>query len=141
MDKLKIKILNESGKINAPAYKFDAGYDLFSTEKVILAPLQRVSIPLGIAIEIPNNLVGIVQTKTSTSIKLGYDIIGPVIDSNYRGQIHCIILNTTNNILEIEIGQKIAQLVLLRYETPEIEYVKELSESDRGDKWNGSSSK
>jgi dUTP pyrophosphatase len=139
IQKLKIKKLKEYGKINMPAYKGDAGYDVYATEDKIINPLERYAMPLGIALEFSNNLVCQVNTKSGLSIKYGFDTIGNIIDSNYRGEIHVIIINTSNKLISITKGEKIAQLIFLKYSVPQIEFVNELSESDRNINWNGSS--
>lgn len=138
---IKVKKINNDGKINLPAYNGDAGYDVFATQNIKLKPLERFAMPLGIAIEFPSNLVCQVNTKSGLSIKQGFDTIGNIIDSNYRGEIHAIIVNTSNNDLEIKKGDKVAQLIFLSYSLLPIEYVNKLLESDRNNKWNGSSEK
>jgi dUTP pyrophosphatase len=135
---IKIKKLKDFG-LKTPAYKGDAGYDVFATQNITLKPLERYAMPLGIALEFPNYLVCQVNTKSGNSVKKGFDTIGNIIDSNYRGEIHAIIVNTSNEDLIIVSGDKIAQLVFLKYEVLPIEYVSDLSESDRDENWNGSS--
>jgi dUTP pyrophosphatase len=129
---LKVKKLNNNSRINPPAKKGDAGYDVFSTKLITLEPLERFKMPLGIALEFSEGYVCMVCEKSGLANKQGFISIGPVVDSSYRGEIHCIILNTSNKILYIEENTKIAQLVFTPCLTPEIEYVDELSESERG---------
>jgi dUTP pyrophosphatase len=128
---LKIKILNEFGKINIPAYVGDAGYDVFSTINLQLNPLDRWAIPLGIALEFDSTIVCQVNEKSGLAKNSGFMTIGNIIDSSYRGEIHAIVVNTSNEILNIKQGEKVAQLIFLKVETPIIEYVSELSNTSR----------
>lgn len=129
---LKIKILKENARINEPAHKGDAGYDVYATEDYIIKPFTNQKIPLGIALSIPENKVCIVHQKSGLASKTNYNTIGNVIDSNYRGEIHAIIQNNNQNELYIKANEKIAQLVFHDVWTPKITYVKELDQTTRG---------
>ena len=140
MDKfyLKVKKINDDAKINNQAKKGDAGFDVFATENITLKPLERYNMPLGIALEFPENWVCIVQQKSGIAKNFGIDTIGNVIDSNYRGEIHAQIVNTSNDIVNIEKNKKIAQLIFLQHGSCEIEYVEELNKTERGETGFGS---
>ena len=135
---LKVKKLKDSAKINEPAKLGDAGYDVFATECIELKPHERYNMPLGIAIEIPTGWVCLVNQKSGIAKNLGIDTIGNVIDSNYRGEIHAQIVNTSNETITVEKDKKIAQLVFVQHGTTSIEYVDELSKTERGDTGFGS---
>ena len=129
---LRVKRLNEGSKINEPARDGDAGYDVFAAESISLEPQERYSMPLGIALEFPEGYFCQVNQKSGLSQKLGIDTIGNVIDSGYRGEIHAIIVNTSDISVHIERGQKIAQLVFIPFVKSKIEFTDELSETERG---------
>lgn len=131
---LKVKRLNDTMKnsINFPAKPGDAGYDVFSTVNSLLQPGERLAVPLGIALEFPEGFVCKVEQKSGISQKLGLDTIGNVIDSGYRGQIHAVVVNTSNYAVSIHKDEKIAQLVFYPYVKAKTEFVDELSESVRG---------
>ena len=129
---LKVKKLNEDSKINEPAKKSDAGYDVFATESISLKPQERYNMPLGIALEFPDYYFCQVNQKSGLSQKFGIDTIGNVIDAGYRGEIHAIIVNTSNEVINVEKGQKIAQLVFIPFVKSSIEFVTELTETERG---------
>ena len=131
--RLKIKVLNKYGNINMPARKGDAGYDVFSTEHISLYPGQKTLIPLGIAMEFDEGWMCRVENKSGIASKTGLLNVNGIIDSSYRGEIKAIVYNLGNKIEEINRGQKIAQLCFYKIETPEIEFVNELTETDRGD--------
>ena len=137
MKQIRIKKIKD-GNINSPAMEGDAGFDLFAQENVYLKIGERLKVPLGVALEIPVGYVGIIHQKSGLSDKWGFDTIGNVIDSSYRGEIHAIISNTTRNNIIIEKGDKIAQILFHRCYTPEIIFVKNLSRTERGAKGFGS---
>lgn len=129
---LKVKKLNEDSKINEPAKDSDAGYDVFATKDIILRPQERYNMPLGIALEFPDDYFCQVNQKSGLSQKFGIDTIGNVIDAGYRGEIHAIVVNTSNETINIEKGQKIAQLVFIPFVKSNIKFVNELTETERG---------
>jgi len=141
MRDLKVKKLRDNARIDPPFYLGDAGYDIYSTIDVTLRPLERINIPLGLALEFDNAHVCLVQGKSGLANKSGLDTIGNVIDSSYKGEIHAQIVNVSNKKVMLTRGMKIAQLIFVSIETPEIVFVDDISESDRGLKGFGSSGK
>ncbi len=139
--KLKIKKLHPDAKIPGYAHMGDAGMDLFAVESFELEPMQRKSVPLGLAVEIPEGYVGLVWDKSGLSHKYGLKNFGGVIDSGYRGEIHAGIMNLSDKFFSFEKGQKIAQLLIQKVEHIDFEEVGELSETDRGGQGFGSTGK
>ncbi len=136
--KLKIKKLKDIAKIPNFAHKTDAGMDLYTTEKIELKPGEKIAIPTGIAMEIPQGHVGLIWDKSGLSIKKGLKVLGGVIDSGYRGEILVGMINLSNETYTFEVGDKITQILIQRIEQFEIEEVEELSKADRGVKGFGS---
>ncbi len=139
--KIKIKKLHPDAKIPKHALEGDAGVDLFSVESFELAPGERKSISLGVAIEIPRGHVGLIWDKSGLSHKFGIKTFGGVIDSSYRGEIHVGIMNLSDKFFSFEKGHKIAQLLVQKVEELEFEEAKELSQSVRGEGAFGSTGK
>ena len=139
--KIKLKKLNSEERIPEHALEGDAGVDLFSVEPFELEPGERKSVPLGVAIEIPQGYVGLIWDKSGLSHKYGIKTFGGVIDSSYRGEIHAGIMNLSDKFFSFEKGHKIAQLLIQKVETVEFEEVKELSDSVRGEGAFGSTGK
>ncbi len=124
------------------AYDGDAGLDLHALEGAVLAPGARASVPTGIAVEIPEGHAGLVLPRSGLAARHGVALVNApgLIDSGYRGEIRVLLLNTDREMaFEFESGDRIAQLVIVRHETPAIVEVDELSESDRGGGGFGSS--
>lgn len=130
--KLKIKKLHVDAVMPKFATQDDAGMDLFAIEDVTVEPMERKQIGTGIAMEIPEGHVGLVWDKSGLSHKFGIKTLGGVIDSGYRGEIKVGIINLGTEKYTFEKGHKVAQMIIQKKETPEIEEVTELSDSERG---------
>mgnify|MGYP003417931584 FL=1 len=139
--KLKIKKLHPNAKIPSYAHHGDAGFDLYVPESITLQPGDRKTIPLGIAVEIPDGYVGLMFDKSSLSHKQGLKTFGNVIDSGYRGEIHAGLINQSGQVQTLEVGQKIIQMLIMPVMTVDIEEAEILNESKRGDGAFGSSGK
>jgi dUTP pyrophosphatase len=139
--KIKIKKLNPDAIIPKYSHVGDAGMDLFSVEKdFILKPNHRVLVGTGLSIELPKGYVSLVWDKSGIALK-GIKTMGGVIEHTYRGEYKIILVNLSSENYEIKKGQKIAQLLIQKIETAEIEEVDELSETTRGDGGFGSTGK
>lgn len=139
---LKIKKLDPESIIPKYAHVDDAGMDLFSLDEVVINRNQRVQIPTGIAMEIPNGFVGLIWDKSGLSHKYGLKTLGGVIDSGYRGEIKVGIINLGDEDYKIGKGDKIAQMIIQQKTAVEIIEVGELdSNSQRGEGGFGSTGK
>ncbi len=139
---LPIKPLSDIAHVPGNAYKGDAGYDLCSTADLVLEPFERTLIPTGLALQIPDGYAGFVLPRSGMAIKKGLSLVNApgLIDSNYRGEIQAIAINLDpKNPIEIHVGDRIAQLVIMKVENVHFEVVDELSSSSRGEGGFGSS--
>ena len=112
-----------------------AGFDLASAEPdFVLAPGERRLVATGLAIELPPGMEG--QVRPRSGLALTYGITMPnapgTVDSDYRGELRVILQNGGTEPVTIARGDRIAQLVLARYETPELVDATELQETARG---------
>lgn len=134
--KLKINILDKNIPFPKFAHKGDAGLDLYSTIDYILKPFERILVPTGIKLEIPEGYAGFVQPRSGLAIKHGISLVNTpgLIDSGYRGEIQAILINfdPVENF-EIKRGDKICQLVIMKVENTELMIQDELDDSDRGE--------
>ena len=113
-----------------------AGYDLSSVEFIVLGPNERKIVNTGVVIECPTDCYARIAPRSGLAAKYGIDVLAGVVDSSYRGNIKVILYNTDkNNSVEIEVGDKIAQLIFERIYTPEFEEVDsidKLTDTNRG---------
>lgn len=113
----------------------DAGYDLRSAQDISIAPGERAIVPTGIAIAIPIGYGGFVQPRSGLAAKNGISVLNSpgLIDSGYRDELKVILINTDRNeTFEIKRGDRIAQLVIQKYETVQWNVVEDLEDSERG---------
>lgn len=141
---LKLKKLDEGLPTPVYANPGDAGLDLYAAKDVTLQPGQRVMIPTGIAIAIPQGYAGFVQPRSGLAAKQGFSIVNTpgLIDSGYRGEIGVIGLNTdTQSEITIKRGDRVAQLVIQEVPVVELLEVDELDETERSSGGFGSTGK
>jgi dUTP pyrophosphatase len=134
---LKVKIINRSSH-PLPRYETggSAGMDLRAQldAPVTLEPLERAMIPTGLFIELPQGYEAQIRPRSGLAAKRGLTMLNTpgTIDSDYRGEIKCIVVNLSNEPQTIEHGDRIAQMVIARYEQIVWEETDALSETDRG---------
>jgi dUTP pyrophosphatase len=138
MKTLKLKRTHANAILPKRAYPDDAGLDLTALESVTLAPHSGVVTRTGVAIQLDVGYVAMVADRSSMA-KRGLKTAGGIIDSGYRGEIHIVIRNMTNETVQLEAGERIAQLLILPIATPAVVEVSELDDSSRGEKGFGSS--
>jgi dUTP pyrophosphatase len=132
---LKVRRLDERALLPTRAYDGDAGLDLYSLEDARLGPGERASLSTGIAIEIPQGQAGLVLPRSGLAARHGIALVNApgLIDAGYRGEVRVLLLNTDRReAFSISRGDRIAQLVLVRVECPEIVEVDGLAGSHRG---------
>lgn len=135
--KINVKKLNEAAKLPFRATEGSAGADLYAClgSPVTVAPGQRATVPVGIAVEIPLGYGGFVFPRSSVACKFGVSLpncVG-VIDSDYRGELCVPVINHSSEPYVINSGDRIAQLVILPVENAVYEYTDELSDTERGE--------
>jgi dUTP pyrophosphatase len=138
---IKVKKLHELAKIPSRANATDAGADLYSVEKVLIPSLSRALVKTGVSIEIPENYYGRIAPRSGLAFKNGIDVLAGVIDSSYRGELGVILFNTDNKEYVVNIGDKIAQLIIEAHYNFEFELSDKLQETNRGSGGFGSTGK
>lgn len=134
---MKIKIKNLS-KHALPQYStpLSAGMDIRAnlTETITIAPLERKLIDTGLFLAIPEGFEVQIRPRSGLSIKHGITILNSpgTIDADYRGEIKVVLANISNDPFVVNDGDRIAQMVVARYEQASWETVEELDETERG---------
>lgn len=132
---LRFARLSDSALPPARAHDGDAGLDLHAAEAVSLGAGERVSVGTGVAVAIPDGHAGLILPRSGLAARHGISIVNApgLIDAGYRGELRVLLLNTDRETsFEITAGDRIAQLVIVRHETPELEEVPSLDETARG---------
>lgn len=134
---MTVELINQS-KHPTPSYETiqSAGMDLRANldEPIVLKPLQRAIIKTGLFMALPAGYEAQVRPRSGLVAKKGITVLNSpgTIDADYRGEIGVILVNLSNEDFEIKDGERVAQLVIAKYEQIEWVEVKELNETDRG---------
>jgi dUTP pyrophosphatase len=133
--KIKIKRLDKGLPMPVYAHQGDAGCDLYSAIEQTILPGERVLIPTGIAISLPEGHAAFIQPRSGLAAKYGISLVNTpgLIDSHYRGEIKVIIINhDPRSSFTVKRGDKIAQMVIQKVENATFEEVEDLDETARG---------
>ena len=134
---MKVQIVNRSA-YPTPTYATEksAGMDLKAniSEPVTLAPLERALVPTGLYIALPDGTEAQVRPRSGLAAKYGISVLNApgTIDADYRGEVKVILVNLSNEPFVINPGERIAQMVVARYEKVSWEEVNVLDETVRG---------
>jgi dUTP pyrophosphatase len=109
-----------------------AGLDVCSIEDLRIEPKQRVIARTGLAVAIPPGFYGRVAPRSGLAAKSGLDVLAGVIDSDYRGEICCLLYNTGDEAIALPAGSKICQLIVEQIITPDATWASDLDETARG---------
>ncbi|TDX46620.1 dUTP pyrophosphatase [Orenia marismortui] len=137
MMKIKIRRLNDAAIL--PEYQHgsieDAGMDLCSIEEGVLKPGEYKIFKTGIAISLEEGYMGKVAPRSGLALKHGITVLNAegTIDPGYRGEIGIVLINHGKEAFRVNKGDRIAQLIVQKYETVEWEEVEQLSDSKRGE--------
>ncbi|HYI79963.1 MAG TPA: dUTP diphosphatase [Thermoleophilaceae bacterium] len=134
--RLRFARLTETAAAPTRAHADDAGYDLRASEAATLPPGGRASVGTGIAVAIPDGHAGLVLPRSGLAARHGISLVNApgLIDAGYRGEVRVLLLNTDREAsFEVAPGDRIAQLVIVRHEAPELVELDSLDETVRGD--------
>ena len=136
---MKVKLLRNT-KCPRKGREGDAGYDLFLNEDITFKAKAVTVVDTGVCVELPKGHAGLLAMRSSVC-KTGMIIQQPLIDENFRGEIHILIMNPTDTDFIYKAGDRICSLYVFPVYTEALEVVDELSDSNRGSNWSGSSGK
>ena len=134
---MKVKVVNSSA-FALPEYQtpLSAGLDIRAnlSESITLSPLERAMVPTGLYVELPEGYEMQIRPRSGLAAKHGITVLNSpgTIDADYRGEIKVIVVNLSNTPFTIEPGERIAQMIVARYEQVEWQAVESLSETERG---------
>jgi dUTP pyrophosphatase len=131
---LDVRRLDPDLPLPAYAHPGDAGLDLFAADTTTLQPGERGLIPCGVAVAIPEGLVGLVHPRSGLAVDHGLTVLNApgTIDSGYRGELKVLLVNLGQDAVEVRHGQRIAQLVLMPFSLVDVREVDRLDTTPRG---------
>ena len=133
---MKIKMISKSGVI--PEYKTEgaSGMDIraYLDGPLVLHPMERMLVPTGLFIELPPGYEAQTRARSGLAVKYGIGLVNGIgtIDSDYRGELKVPLINWGSEDFVINNGDRIAQMVIAKYEKVEIELTDSLEETERG---------
>lgn len=134
--KIEIKKLREGAILPKYQTKHSAGMDLCASvdKPITLKPGERIVVPTGISIALPDGYEAQVRGRSGLAIKSGIGIVNGIgtIDADYRGEIGVIIINHGQSDFMINDGDRIAQMIITKYQKVDWQEVKELNDTERG---------
>lgn len=134
---MKVNIINKS-KHDLPQYatELSAGMDLRANIEapIQLKPLERVLVPTGLYLELPKGYEAQIRPRSGLAFKHGLTVLNSpgTIDADYRGEIRVILVNLSNDVFEINDGERICQMVIAQHAQVEWVSVEEINETERG---------
>jgi dUTP pyrophosphatase len=138
MDPLKFSKLNPAAILPVRSSAEAAGLDLHSVEELQIQPGRRAAIKTGLSVAIPKNTYGRIAPRSGLAFKSGIDVLAGVIDSDYRGELICILINHDEQPFTVSPGDRIAQLIIEQIICPTPEWATQLDSTARNDQGFGS---
>ncbi len=139
MVKVRVKRLPHAKDLPLPSYAtpMSSGLDLRAavTEPVVIRPLERVAIPTGLILEIPEGYEGQVRPRSGLALKKGLTVLNApgTVDADYRGEVKVILINLGAEEVTVERGERIAQLVITPVARADLEEAEDLEPTERGE--------
>ncbi|OFW55584.1 MAG: deoxyuridine 5'-triphosphate nucleotidohydrolase [Candidatus Solincola sediminis] len=132
---LRIKKLDPEISLPSYAHEDDAGLDLCSADELVLEPGQRSMVSTGFAMALPRGYAAFVQPRSGLAARHGISIVNTpgLIDCHYRGEVKVILINLGREPFPVKKGDRIAQMVIQKVETADIQAVEELDRTARGE--------
>lgn len=131
-ERLEFMRLDAAAKLPTRGSLYSAGLDLYAIEATMIPAHERASIRTGLAVSIPQGFYGRVAPRSGLAVRHGLDVLAGVIDSDYRGEIICALINHGDEAIRIEAGMRVAQLIIEAIVTPEPVWSEDLSRTERG---------
>jgi dUTP pyrophosphatase len=129
---LRIKQLHPNAKLPARGSNLAAGADLCCLEAFTLDPGQRMAVPTGLAVEIPPGWYGRVAPRSGLAAKHGLDTLAGIVDADFRGELKVLLVNLGSEPVNIDAGERIAQLIIERAARCNYIWAEALSDTERG---------
>ena len=138
---LLVQRLTPHARVPQRATAGSAGYDLFADETTSVPPRARQLIKIGLSLNIGPGRYGRIAPRSGLAFKHGIDVLAGVIDADFHGEVGVILVNHTDTHFSVERGDRSAQLILERIDTPSVHEVVDVGATERGHAGFGSTGK
>lgn len=129
---LNFKKLDSRATLPTRGSSLAAGLDIYSIEDLAIEPKQRQLAHTGLAVAIHEGYYGRVAPRSGLATQKGLDVLAGVIDADYRGEIGCLLYNTSDETIHLPAQSKICQLILEKIITPAAAWADDISNTQRG---------
>jgi len=129
---LKFKKLDSKASLPTRGSSSAAGLDIYCMEDITIGPGARYLAKTGLAVAIPEGYYGRLAPRSGLAMKQGLDVLSGVIDSDYRGEIGCLLYNTGNDTIHLPAQNKICQLIIEKIGMPTAVWADDLTDTARG---------
>jgi dUTP diphosphatase len=129
---LKFTRLDPRAVLPARGSSMSAGLDIHAIEDLSIRPAERVLARTGLAVAIPEGYYGRIAPRSGLALKKGLDVLAGVIDTDYRGEIGCLLYNTSDETIHLPAQSKICQMILEKIITPTAVWTTDLIGTGRG---------
>jgi len=133
MQHAKILFSHPKARLPSRATNGSAGYDLYAVERVEIQPGQQAKLPTGVHISCPVGTYARIAPRSGLAVKHAINVHAGVIDPDYTGEINVALINHGPYMVEFKPGDRIAQLIFERYETPDFLVTESLDATQRAD--------
>jgi dUTP pyrophosphatase len=130
--RLSFKRLESNATLPSRGSASAAGLDLYSLEDIAIGPKERLLARTGLAVAIPEGYYGRLAPRSGLAVQKGLDVLAGVIDADYRGEVGCLLYNTSDETIHLPAQSKICQLVIEMIITPNAVWSDDISETERG---------
>ena len=131
-ERLEFMRLHAEARLPTRGSPHSAGLDLYAVESITILAHARAGVRTGLAVSIPQGFYGRVAPRSGLAVRHGLDVLAGVIDSDYRGEIICALINHGDEPFHIEAGARLAQLIIESIAMLEPAWSETLSDTERG---------
>lgn len=132
LDTLRFKQLGPHAILPTRGTPSSAGLDIYCADDLRIEARGRVVARTGLAVAIPEGFYGRVAPRSGLAANKGLDVLAGVIDADYRGEINCILYNSSDEVIVLPRGSKICQLIIEKIITPTPAWAEDLDDTHRG---------
>ena len=129
---LRFKRLDPRALLPTRGSSQSAGLDIYAIDDLIIGPAERVLARTGLAVAIPEGYYGRIAPRSGLATQKGLDTLAGVVDSDYRGEILCLLYNAGEESIQLPAQSKICQLIIEKIITPAAVWADEITDTDRG---------
>ena len=129
---LRFKRLEPDAMLPSRGSRLSAGLDIYCLEDLKIGARERAKARTGLTVAIPEGFYGRLAPRSGLAAEKGLDVLAGVIDADYRGEIICLLYNTSDQAVALPKRSKICQLIIEKIVTPSPVWVEELEETERG---------